>query len=347
LIYYRLIDIWKCLAVRNMTRIVFLQTRDKLDKVFTPKLLERIRGYGEVVTDGFAGVNSAQRMQRLIEGADIAITSWGCLPLTEEILVRAPQLKAVLHAAGSVKGIVTPELWRRGIRVSSGAEAIAKGVGESALGLTICSLKDFWRLSRHTQAGGWDENLHRVKELHEITIGVIGAGRTGKHYIRLLQNFDVEVLVYDPFISESDARKLGAAKSDLDALLARSDVVSIHAPSLPETRHMINRERLALMNDDCILINTARGSIIDEEALAEELGKGRLFACLDVTEPEPPAPDHPFRTLPNVILTPHIAGATNNGLHRLGRYVADELQAFLEGRLMDGEVNEEQLRILA
>jgi phosphoglycerate dehydrogenase-like enzyme len=256
-------------------------------------------------------------------------------------------LKAVFHAAGSVKAVVTPELWRRGIRVSGAAEVLGRGVAETALGMTISSLKHMWRLSGNTRSGEWAKDRDKVKELFGINVGVIGAGRAGRHYIRLLNSFEVDILLYDPTISFEKAAELGAKKVELEELLRTSDVVSIHAPSIPATNRMINRERLAIMKDDAILINTARGTIIDEDALAAELGKGRLFACLDVTDPEPPSKDHPFRSLQNVILTPHIAGAVNNGQYRIGKYAVEEIKRFVKGQPMDGEVKEEQLGILA
>jgi phosphoglycerate dehydrogenase-like enzyme len=110
---------------------------------------------------------------------------------------------------------------------------------------------------------------------------------------------------------------------------------------------MIDGERLALMKDDAILINTARGMIVDEQALVAELTKGRLFACLDVTDPEPPAPDHPLRSLPNCVLTPHIAGAVNNGVKRVGQFAIDELKRLLAGEPLQGEVKAEQMSTLA
>ncbi|GBG11513.1 hypothetical protein PAT3040_06335 [Paenibacillus agaridevorans] len=287
-----------------------------------------------------------EQTKQQIAGADIAITSWGSRPLTEEVLAYAPDLKAVLHAAGTVKPIVTPAIWERGIRVSNATEALGKGVAETALGVTIASLKDMWRLSQHTRNGAWGDR-GRVKELFNVTIGVVGAGKAGSHYIQLLQNFEVRVLLYDPIITHEEAVKLGAAKVELDQLLAESDAISIHAPSLPATHHMFNRDTLAKLKDNCILINTARGSIIDESALVGELRKGRLFACLDVTDPEPPVEDHPFRELPNVVLLPHIAGAVNNGLYRLGAFIVNDIERFLKQGKMRGEISSEQLNVLA
>ncbi|MGG1551304.1 hydroxyacid dehydrogenase [Paenibacillus ferrarius] len=327
-------------------KIAMLLGKDKRDRIFGSEHLAQLRELGEVTLNEETGNPSEEQMRALIAGADVAITSWGCGALTERVLEAAPNLQIVLHAAGTVKPIVTEALWQRGVRVANATEALGQGVAETALGFTIVSLKDMWRLSRETAAGGWGDGS-RVREVYGLTVGVVGAGRAGSHYIKLLQQFDVRIVLYDPFVSEEQARKMGAQKLELEELLRESDVVSIHLPSLPETYHMFNAERLAMMKDDAVLINTARGSVIDEEALAAELRKGRLFACLDVTDPEPPQANHPFRTLPNVILTPHLAGAVNNGLHRIAKAVVNDLQAYLDGRPLRGEVLAEQMHLLA
>lgn len=330
-----------------MMKIAMLQAKQQRDRIFTEQYLHQLRKYGELALNEQIGVCTVEDMKTTIAGADIAITSWGVQPLTREVLDCAPNLKLVVHAAGTVKPIVTPELWDRGIRVTNCTAPLGRGVAETALGFTISALKNMWRLTQHTRASGWSSNDPNIRELYGVTIGVISGGRAGAHYIKLLQGFEVEVLLYDPFITADQAKQMGARKTELDELLALSDVVSIHAPSIPETNHMFNAERLQLMKDDCILINTARGSIIDEDALVTELSKGRLFACLDVTDPEPPRPDHPLRTLPNAILTPHIAGAVNNGLQRIAQYSIDELERFLAGAKLEGEVQAEQLRTFA
>ena len=315
-------------------------------RVFTQSHIAQLTAIGEVTLypDEVVTLESTKKN---IQNADVAITGWGCLPLNRELLDQAPNLRAVFHSAGSVKPVVTDELWERGIRVSSANDPLGRGVAETALGLTITSLKDMWHLSRKMESSGWSETRVDVRELYGINIGVIGAGKAGQYYIKLLQNFEVNVLLYDPFVTAEKAKELGTTKVELEDLMARSDVVSIHAPSLPSTNNMINAANLSLMKDDAILINTARGSVIDEPALIAELQKGRLFACIDVTNPEPPPADHPFRSLPNCILLPHIAGAVNNGAFRLGQFSIDELKRFLAGEAMEGEVRQEQMASLA
>lgn len=328
-------------------RIAVLPEPKVQNRLFDDSHWKQLESIGTVVRNTREGAPLADTLKAVIEGADAAITSWGCPALTQDILERAPQLGGVVHAAGTVKGIVTDALWARGIRVSSANGPLGVGVAETALGLTIASLKNMWRLSRSTREGAWSAGKDKVRELYGITVGVIGAGKAGSHYIRLLRQFDVDILLFDPLLTEEQAAVMGAVKTELNELLARSDVVSIHAPSLPETYKMIDGERLALMKDDAILINTARGTIVDEQALVAELTKGRLFACLDVTDPEPPAPDHPLRSLPNCVLTPHIAGAVNNGVKRVGQFAIDELKRLLAGEPLKGEVRAEQMSTLA
>ncbi|GAA3399456.1 hydroxyacid dehydrogenase [Paenibacillus hodogayensis] len=316
-------------------------------RIFGPAHWEQLEAIGTVVRNTVEGPLQPEVVIPVIRGADVVVTSWGCAALTAELLEAAPNLRGVIHAAGTVKGIVTPDVWERGIRVSSGNGPLGIGVAETALGMTIASLKNMWRLTQTTRDGEWGAGRNAVRELYGITVGVVGAGKAGSHYIRLLRQFQVDLLVFDPVLTAEEAAALGARKASLEELLAASDVVSIHAPSLPATHKMFNRERLALMKDDAILINTARGALIDEAALVDELKRGRLFACLDVTDPEPPAPDHPLRSLPNCVLTPHIAGAVSNGIKRIGQFTIDEIKRLLADQPFEGEVKREQLSVLA
>lgn len=327
-------------------KLALMAERHMLERIFREKEKQRLLHSGLEISWPEEHLTRDQ-VHIQAQGAEVLITTWGSPKLDASILDSAPNLKLVLHAAGSIKPVVTPELWERGVRISSSADALAVGVAETALGFTIVSLKNMWNLCASTRLGGWNEGKQEIKELYGLKVGVIGAGRAGRHYIRLLQNFQVDILVYDPTLSADDPIHTAAKQCLLEELLRECDVVSIHAPSIPATRHLFNTETLGMMKDDAILINTARGSIIDEAALVSELEKGRLFACLDVTEPEPPAQDHPFRNLPNVILTPHIAGAVNNGVWRIGDYVLNELERFLREEKLAGEVSSDQLGQLA
>lgn len=314
-------------------------------QVINPKTLEKLRALGEVSINQTRG-NDVENAKTLIRDADFVVTSWGSPAMTKELLDLCPDLKLVVHAAGSVKSIVTDEMYARGIRIVSAAQVLSTGVSETALGLTIASVKNFFALNAETHAGGWSHN--GITEMYDITIGIVGFGFAGRHYAELLRNFAVDVIAYDPGVSAEDMAQIGVKKATLEEVFAQSDVVSLHAPELPSTYHIVNKDSLASMKDGAILINTARGSLVDEEALAEALRSGKLkCACLDVTDPEPPAADSPLRSLPNCILTPHLAGQAANGLRKLGDHCYQQIVNFLEGQPLSGEVKQESLTTIA
>ena len=328
-------------------KIVVLANKDRCRQVFKKEHLDAMAKFGQVIANNeWEGPDEAAAAN-LIDGADIAVTSWNCPKMTGKLLEKAPGLKLILHAAGSVKGIAGDELWEKGIRISNAAAALGKGVAETALGFTISSLKNFWNLANVTRYGGWNSQNDTVREIYDVTIGVIGAGFAGRHFIKLLQNFDVDILLYDPTLDEGECMKLGAVKTDLDSLMAKSDVVSIHAPSISATHHMINASNLRLMKNRAVLINTARGTVVDEKALIEELKLGRISACIDVTDPEPPSESNELRNLPNVILTPHIAGSVTNGKKRIGDLIISELESYIADGTLRYEVKKEKLATLA
>ncbi|MEU9862628.1 hydroxyacid dehydrogenase [Streptomyces sp. NPDC047971] len=274
------------------------------------------------------------RVAAALADAEILLTCWGAPPLTAAVLDRAPRLRAVVHAAGSVKHHITDACWERGLAVTSTAAANALPVAEYTLATILFAGKrilpsalrygtvradDAWT----AESAAWG-NYRR-------TVGLIGASRIGRRVIDLLRPFDFEVLLYDPYLEAAEARLLGVELVDLDTLCARSSIVSIHAPQLPATYRMIGAPQLASMPDGATLINTARGSLIDESALLAHLRRGRLHAVLDVTDPELPPPDSPLWTLPNVLLTPHVAGSLGNELHRMTDQALEEVARYGRG----------------
>jgi phosphoglycerate dehydrogenase-like enzyme len=283
-------------------------------------------------------------------GAEIVITGWGTLPLSSALLDGAPGLRLLCHSAGSVKHLLGPDFRRRRIRVASAGQALAVGVAEYAFGLMLVSMKAAWQYNALTHRGVWDAQamLDWVREPHGATVGIVGASRVGREMIRLCRNLSLAaILVYDPYLSAEEARALGAEKTELDDLMRRSDVVSVHTPAIEACRHIVNARNLALLKDRAILINTARGMCVDEAALIDELRRGRILACIDVTDPEPPAPDSPLFALPNCILTPHIAGAIKGNTRRQGALVVDQIQAYLRGEPIPGEIDLDTLDRLA
>ncbi|MFF8830562.1 hydroxyacid dehydrogenase [Streptomyces sp. NPDC015131] len=266
--------------------------------------------------------------------AEVLLTCWGATPLTPDVLDRAPRLRAVVHAAGSVKHHVTDACWERGIRVASAAGANALPVAEYTLAAVLMAGKRAFRAARrYAELRAGHDWLRELADSgnHRRTVGIVGASRIGRRVIELLRPFDLRVLLYDPYVTPADASALGAVPAALDELCAHADIVSVHAPQLPSTRHLIGAPQLALMRDGATLINTSRGSLVDEAALLPHLVSGRLDAVLDVTDPEVPAADSPLYRLPNVLLTPHIAGSLGSELHRVADHALDELERYAKG----------------
>lgn len=270
----------------------------------------------------------------LLAGAEVLITGWGCPVIDEAVLAATPNLRAIVHAAGTVKGHVADAVFARGIAVSSAASANAIPVAEYTLAMILLANKGVFPMARRYRAERTAIDL--VVDYPDIgnlgrTVGIVGASNVGRAVLRLLAGFDLPVLLADPFVTPAEAAAMGAEHVELAELFARSDVVSVHAPALPETRGLVNAKLLAAMPDGATLINTSRGSLVDEQALVRALASGRISAVLDVTDPDVPPPDSRLWDLPNVLLTPHAAGAVGNELARLGGCAVDELARLAAG----------------
>ncbi len=330
-------------------RTVVLMTREMQDRVFSERHLARL---GELValTPARDDEITPDGQLSAMTDAEIILTGWGTHALSDAMFDAAPGLKVMCHSAGSVKHLLPPGFAARGIRVTSAAPALAVGVAEFAFGLMLMSMKAVWACIAATNAGRWEREpvMDWICEPHGATVGIIAASSVGRELLRLCKTLSLKsILLYDPFVSEEEAARLGVEKVSLEELMRRSDVVQLCAPNLPATRHMINAEMLARMRDKAIFINTSRGALVDEAALIAELEKRRILACVDVTDPEPPAPGNPLYTLPNCILTPHIAGAVKQNIRRQGASVVEQVEAFVAGRPMPCEVALDRLDILA
>ena len=318
--------------------------------MFSAAALDELDAAAEVVHHDGDEAATKQELITVLERADACITSWGVAQLDADVMAAAPRLGHIAHMGGSVKRFVSAAAWERGTRVTSAAVTLARDVAETTLGLMIVGRKRIWPLAQHVRDGGWRDPVAwdrwDARELHRSTVGLIGAGNVSRHLIELLEPFSVTVLVADPYLSDAQADRLGVRKVELAELMARSDVVSVHAAANEHTRHLVGSELLGLLSDGAVLINTARGSIIDEAALIAELRTGRIFAFLDVTDPEPPAPDSALRRLDNVVVTPHIAGCIDN-CQRMGELAVEEVRRYLAQQPAVNEIRPEMLDRIA
>jgi phosphoglycerate dehydrogenase-like enzyme len=291
-----------------------------------------------------------ERAAALLPRAEVLLTGWGCPRVDAAVLARAPRLRAIVHAAGTVKGHLDAACWERGLGVSSAAAANAAPVAEYTLAAILWGGKRVFQLQRrYRELRGFRLWGREIPDLgnYRKTVGIVGASRVGRRVIGLLGPFDLTVVVSDPYLDAGEARELGAERVELDALLEWSHVVSLHAPALPETRHLLDRRRLARLRDGALLINTARGWLVDGDALRDELVSGRIDAVLDTTDPEVLPADSPLYDLPNVFLTPHVAGAMGAETQRLAELAIDEIARYARGEPFAHEVRREDLARIA
>ncbi|MGW3652969.1 hydroxyacid dehydrogenase [Streptomyces sp. NPDC000878] len=317
----------------QLPRALFVMNPVHLPELFPPRLMARLQDLAHVdpalAVRDFADPEAA----RALADTEILITGWGCPHIGADVLAAAPRLRAVLHAAGSVRGLLGDAVWERDISVSSAVRANALPVAEYTLAAILFVGKDAFGLRERFRA----ERVYPAPGDHGPIgnlgrrVGVIGASRVGRRVLELLRPLDLSLTLYDPYVDDAEAAALGVVPLPLDELIRTSDIVSLHAPDIPETYRMLDRARLALIPDGGVLINTSRGALVDPEALTDELVSGRISAVLDVTEPEPLPAESPLYRLPNVFLTPHIAGSLGNELERLGRTVVDELERLVAG----------------
>ena len=297
------------------------------------------------------GELTSENLPRLLDGAVAAITGWGTPPLDETLLAQANSLRLVAHAAGSIRHLVPFAAINEGrLQVTHAAIHIGEAVSEFVMAQVLSFLRHPSELAdgmRNNEP--WFDLRTRLlgRLLGEQTVGLLGAGYIGRMMMRLFRAFDTRVLVYDPYLTETQAHAMGVELCALDELLRRSDIVSLHVPSLPETRHMIGPAQLALLKDGALFINTARGAIVDEQALIAELRTGRFTAVLDVYENEPLADDSPLRTLPNAILAPHAAGHSHETYLRQGTSAVEEVCRMLSGESFRHEVTRASLATMA
>lgn len=315
-----------------MERIKLLVKKELAHQIFEDEVLKKLGEFGKL--ERWEG----EDIREFLEGATIVITSWGSPMLKEEILQIAPNLKFVFHAAGTIKPYVDRNLMGKGIRVSSASNVQARCVATTNLAYILLSAKKiFWWDEHIKNSGGWRDNeflWNYTDEVRHLNIGIISMSWVGRYTLSFLKEFTKNIFVYDPYWKAEEIEKLGGKKVDeLLALARKCDIICLCAPLTEETKGMIGKDFFKAMRDGSVFINTARGGIIQWEALTEELEKERIFAILDVTDPnEPLPPNSKLRKLRNVVISPHIAGCVRSGLKDMGRFCLEEIERFLNGQ---------------
>ncbi len=326
---------------RRLKGLYLLEARS-FARVYGPEERRDIEKHVEIIAAPQTRESIAAQPGPLAE-AEVIFSGWGAPRMDEAFLAAAPRLRAVFYGAGTTGYFTTDAFWARDIALTSAYAANALPVAEYALGTILLGLRNFWAYAALACSGAdWPGTDAPMPGGFRSTVALIGCGMIARRLIELLRPFDLRVLVHDPFVDDYEAGKLGVERCSLEDAFRLADIVSLHAPNKAETQGMVGREHFLAMRRRATFINTARGPIIREAELVEALrARPDLTAILDVCVEEPPPAGSALFTLPNLILTPHIAGSHDGELRRLGRYMVEELERYVSGEELRWRITRE------
>lgn len=321
--------------MKETAAFINVSAQNELSRVYDDTVYNKLCQTLDLTREVILAENFEEHRERLSKVSYLFAT-WGMPALTEkQIGEYLPNLKAVFYAAGTVQGFARPFL-NRGVKVFSAWAANAVPVAEFTVAQIVLSGKGYFQGMRRMETGGRKAFSAFSRSLpcnYRVKIGVLGAGMIGSRVLQMLQGYDFETLAYDPFASEEKLAALGARRASLEEIFSECQVISNHIANLPSTQKILRYEHFSKMKKNAVFINTGRGAQVVEDDLARALREGPdRTALLDVTWPEPPEADSPLLTLPNCILSPHIAGSMNNEVARMGAYMAEEYEALSAGR---------------
>ncbi len=329
-----------------MKILVTAQRGKTFDLHFPEQILAQLREMGDVALNPYSRPFTREELKERLCDTDIVVSHWGTPQIDAEMLSCAPKLKLLAHAAGTVAHIASEAFYEKGIPVLSANAVMARYVAEGALGYLIAGGHRMVQTDRTMREGGWDKRVEEQYSLWNAEIGLIGLGAVARELLDLLRPFDCDVCVYDPYLPENGLDRWPFAhRGTLDEALRRP-IVSVHAAQTPETWHMIDEEALAKMPDGAMLLNTARGSLVDTKALIRELQRGRLYAVLDVYEQEGAGAVDPelLACTQNTILQPHASCCSAKW--RMTQAIVTDIGRFLRGEPLQLQVSLRQYRLM-
>lgn len=317
--------------------------RSNWERVFSPETRARLHEVLEFDESAIPDTPSEEALLAQPREARVVLSTWGAVPYTSRVLDHFSDLGLVVYGAGSAKGFVTEEFVARDIPVCTAVHLNARPVAEFTLGLILTSLKNVFghhHLFLEKGREGWTKDARNYPGgYYHTKVGILGFGRISRILLRLLEPFELDVSVADDYLTDEEAERLGVAKGSLAEVMAKSDVVTLHHANIPKNWNLINSENLRLMKQGARFINTSRGRLVNEADLVEVLEQGKITAFLDVTDPEPPEPGHPFYRLPNCILTPHVAGSVGTETYRMGEYCFREYLNWRDGKPLENRID--------
>ncbi len=283
---------------------------------------------------------SEQEFEEYGGDADL-VWVFGGKPIKAEVLRLFPRCGAIIRSGSGTDNIPVAAATDRGIIVANTPEAVADPVSNHAIGLLLAVTHRIAIQDRAVRQGRWEHQGEEHRwHLKGQTLGLVGFGHIGRLVARKLNAFDMKILAFDPLVGAEEMAEVSVEAASFEDVLSRSDFISIHCPLTSKTRHLIGEPQFRLMKPDAVLINTSRGPVVDEKALVAALAEGQIAAAgLDVTEQEPPAPDNPLLKLDNVVITPHIAGYTDQWVEDFWRHSVKAVHALAEHRWPPSYVN--------
>ena len=277
----------------------------------------------------YTGARLAQALCR----ADVLVTGWNCPKITQELVHKAGRCPGLLvHLGGTLAPYVELSLYEKGLRTVCANEMFARSVAEGVMAYLLSALRNVPYWNREMHAGNWREGVGGTRSLMGKSVGLVGYGAIGRNLVPLLKAFGARVKICSEHLTPADCRAIGTEKAAIEEIFAGCDVISLHAALSPRTRQMVNGPLLASIRDGALFINTARAGLVETPALLAQLRQNRFTAVLDVFDTEPLAPDDPLRTLPNVLLIPHLAGPAADLYPKIGLEMVNEIGRWKEGK---------------
>ncbi|MEA2064248.1 MAG: hydroxyacid dehydrogenase [Gemmatimonadota bacterium] len=331
---------------------ILVLIKEDFREEFLPDLMvDRIEKIGQVEIAVDPQDYPVEKYAGLFAGKDAVITSWNIPPFGPEVLEQADKLKIISHAAGQVRFFLSSDIFqqRPDLLICNASNVMSRAVAEHTLCVTLACLRNLFVLRQWVTGSEnwWDYGRSLNRSLLEKKVGIIGLGQIGRDFIDLVRPFDVELLVYSKHLTPEAAAEQGLKKCELEEIFTTCDVITLSAADTKENRHLVSRSLLEKIKPGAVFVNNARGAIVDEQALVDELETGRFMAALDVTDPEPPAAESKLRSLDNVLLTPHIGGPVPEQWYWMMREAVRNLERFFAGEPVNCVITQERYRYMA
>lgn len=327
-----------------MKTLIAVQNPDLINLFFAGNEVEKLQSFSEVVWYNDTGVAfNSEGLSQIIGDYDACLTTWGSPFFTHQVQENSGRLKFIGHMAGSATGVVSELIYDKDITVATANIVLAKATAESAVALMLAGAWDLLGYTTRLKQGQWSSNNRdTVMGVSEQVIGLIGYGEISRNVISLLRGFPVTIKLASRYCTPEQAASLGVHLCSLEELLQTSQIISLNSSLTHSTVGMIGAKELELIPDGALFVNTARGKIVDEEALVKELQTKRFYAALDVYYQEPLPKEHPLLQLDNVLCVPHIGGFAVKYKRYMSEFIIDNLRCFAEGKQPEGKVNREE-----